>query len=316
MVNKKYMQNFSIKDLKNALGENIQFAGDRSDITFVNAKSIFDADSNSLTWISSSRNDKDVLIENSLASVIICDKKIDTSKFKNKYFVVVENPRLAFLRAVKSLFSILPAWGIHPTAYVHPEAIVNKKSHIGPFTYIGKCEINEGCIIYGHNYIYDNVKIGKNVIIHAGTVIGADGFGYEKNTDGELEKFPHIGGVIIEDDVEIGSNTCIDRGTLGNTQIGYGVKIDNLVHIAHNVIIGKHTAVIANSMIGGSTKIGDYSWIAPSASLRDTIQIGNKVTVGVAAVVTKSIPDNETWTGNPAKPLDEFLEIQKKIKNL
>ncbi len=310
------MQIFSIKDLQNALGENIQFVGDRSDITFVNAKSIFDADSNSLTWISSSRSDKDGLIENSLASVIICDNKIDTSKFKNKYFVVVENPRLAFLRAVKSLFSILPAWGIHPTAYVHPEAIVNKKSHIGPFTYIGKCEINEGCIIYGHNYIYDNVKIGKNVIIHAGTVIGADGFGYEKNTDGELEKFPHIGGVIIEDDVEIGSNTCIDRGTLGNTQIGYGAKIDNLVHIAHNVIIGKHTAVIANSMIGGSTKIGDYSWIAPSASLRDTIQIGNNVTVGVAAVVTKSIPDNETWTGNPAKPLDEFLEIQKKIKNL
>ncbi|MBL7915296.1 MAG: UDP-3-O-(3-hydroxymyristoyl)glucosamine N-acyltransferase [Bacteroidia bacterium] len=310
------MQNFSIKDLKNTLGENIQFAGDRSDITFVNAKSIFDADSNSLTWISSSRNDKDVLIKNSTASIIICDDKIDTAKFKNKCFVIVENPRLAFLRIIKSLFSNLPAWGIHPTAYIHPEAIVNKNSHIGPFTYIGKCEINEGCIIYGHNYIYDNVKIGKNVIIHAGTVIGADGFGYEKNTDGELEKFPHIGGVIIEDDVEIGSNTCIDRGTLGNTQIGYGAKIDNLVHIAHNVIIGKHTAVIANSMIGGSTKIGDYSWIAPSASLRDTIQIGNKVTVGVAAVVTKSIPDNETWTGNPAKPLDEFLEIQKKIKNL
>lgn len=310
------MQNFSIKDLKNALGENIQFAGDRSDITFVNAKSIFDADSNSLTWISSSRNDKDALIENSFASIIICDDKIDISKFKNKCFVIVKNPRLAFLRIIKSLFSNLPAWGIHPTAYIHPEAIVNKNSHIGPFTYIGKCEINEGCIIYGHNYIYDNVKIGKNVIIHAGTVIGADGFGYEKNTDGELEKFPHIGGVIIEDDVEIGSNTCIDRGTLGNTQIGYGAKIDNLVHIAHNVIIGKHTAVIANSMIGGSTKIGDYSWIAPSASLRDTIQIGNKVTVGVAAVVTKSIPDNETWTGNPAKPLDEFLEIQKKIKNL
>ena len=168
------MQFFSIKDLQNALGENIQFVGDRSDITFVNAKSIFDADSNSLTWISSSRSDKDGLIENSLASIIICDNKIDTSKFKNKYFVVVENPRLAFLRAVKSLFSILPAWGIHPTAYVHPEAIVNKKSHIGPFTYIGKCEINEGCIIYGHNYIYDNVKIGKNVIIGAGAVVTRD----------------------------------------------------------------------------------------------------------------------------------------------
>lgn len=310
------MESFSSKDLKNLFGEELLIIGDRSDLTFNNAKSIIDASSDSIAWVSSSRTDKEVLIENTKAAIIICDNSISTAKFKNKCFVIVENPRLTFLRIIKSLFSAAPTWGIHPTAYIHPEAKVNANSYIGPFTYIGKCEINAGCIIYGHNYIYDNVKIGKNVIIHAGTVIGADGFGYEKNAEGALEKFPHIGGVTIEDDVEIGSNTCIDRGTLGNTTICEGAKIDNLVHVAHNVRVGKHTAVIANSMIGGSTQIGDYSWIAPSASLRDTITIGRNVTVGVAAVVTKNIPDNETWAGNPAKPLDEFLEIQKKIKKL
>jgi len=147
-------------------------------------------------------------------------------------------------------------------------------------------------------------------------VIGADGFGYQRNDKGEFEKFPHIGGVVIKDNVEIGSNTSIDRGALGNTIIEEGAKIDNLVHIAHNVKVGKHSAVIANSMIGGSTIIGDYSWVAPSVCMRDQISTGNNVTIGLGAVVLKSIPEGETWTGSPAKPLAEFLELQKKLKKL
>ena len=122
--------------------------------------------------------------------------------------------------------------------------------------------------------------------------------------------------MIIEDFVEVGSNTSIDRGSLGNTIIKEGAKIDNLVHIAHNVIVGKSCLVIANSMIGGSTIIDDFSWIAPSASILNQVKIGKNVTVGMGAVVTKSIPDGETWTGVPAKPMQEFLEIQKKIKAL
>jgi len=110
-----------------------------------------------------------------------------------------------------------------------------------------------------------------------------------------------VGGVIIEDNVDIGANTCIDRGTLGHTYIKEGAKIDNLVHIAHNVIIGRNTTVIANAMIGGSTIIGDNVWIAPSSTLRDGITIGNSSTVGLAALVTKTIPENEVWAGFPAK---------------
>ncbi|MFA6455573.1 MAG: UDP-3-O-(3-hydroxymyristoyl)glucosamine N-acyltransferase, partial [Bacteroidota bacterium] len=168
----------------------------------------------------------------------------------------------------------------------------------------------------GQCYIYDNVRIGKNVIIQAGAVIGGDGYGYSRNDKGEFEKFPHVGAVLIEDDVEIGANTCVDRGTLGNTIIREGAKIDNLVHIAHNVTVGKHAAVIAQSMIGGSTVIGDYGWIAPSASLMNGIKIGSKVTVGLGAVVTKNIPDGETWAGVPAQPLRDFVSIQKKLKEL
>jgi UDP-3-O-[3-hydroxymyristoyl] glucosamine N-acyltransferase len=118
---------------------------------------------------------------------------------------------------------------------------------------------------------------------------------------------------VIEDRVEIGSNASIDRGTLSNTIIGEGAKIDNLVHIAHNVHIGKHAAVIAHAMIGGSTEIGDYTWIAPSAALMNGLHIGRQATVGLGAVVTKDIPDYETWTGVPAMPLKDFVAIQRKL---
>ena len=144
----------------------------------------------------------------------------------------------------------------------------------------------------------------------------SNGFGYSRNEEFEFEKFPHVGGVIIEDNVEIGANTCIDRGALGNTVIKTGTKIDNLVHIGHNCVIGKHCAIIANSMLGGSVVIKDYSWIAPSASILNQLSIGEKVTIGLGSVVNKSVPDGETWMGVPAKPLKEFADIQKAMKKL
>jgi UDP-3-O-[3-hydroxymyristoyl] glucosamine N-acyltransferase len=154
------------------------------------------------------------------------------------------------------------------------------------------------------------------VIIHAGTVIGADGFGYERNEDGTFEKFPHLGGVVIEDDVEIGANACIDRGTLAPTRIREGAKIDNLVHIAHNVDVGRHAAVIAHAMIGGGTRIGDYGWVAPCACLRDGIVIGTRSTVGLGAVVTKSIGDDATVMGAPARGASEYKASLDAIKRL
>jgi UDP-3-O-[3-hydroxymyristoyl] glucosamine N-acyltransferase len=150
---------------------------------------------------------------------------------------------------------------------------------------------------------------GSNVVIGKNVVIGGEGFGYEFDDD-VLVKFPHYGGVIIESDVDIGNNTCIDRGALGNTIIMKGTKIDNLVHIAHNVEIGERCLVVANVGIGGSVKIGNDCYIGFGATIKNGVKIGNNVVVGMGAVVLRDIPDNEVWVGNPARNINE-----KKRKN-
>lgn len=310
------MKNYKFSDFVDILEVSHKVFGNQ-EVFFSNAKPFVEANEQSIIWLGNKVENKDTLIFTTKASVIICDNSFELQKYPmDKCLILVDNPRLIFLRIVEKLFLEKVTFGIHPTAYIHPEANVHKNTFIGAFTYIGKCIIGEGSIIYGNCYLYDNITIGQNVIIHAGTVIGADGFGYQKNELGELEKFPHIGGVIIEDNVEIGANTCVDRGTLGNTHIKKGAKIDNLVHIAHNVIVGENSAVIALSLVGGSTEIGNNAWIAPCVTIRDGIKIGQNATLGMGAVVTKSIPDNEIWAGNPAKPIEELKKQLKKLDAL
>jgi UDP-3-O-[3-hydroxymyristoyl] glucosamine N-acyltransferase len=272
----------------------------------------------SLDWINPKKKNKSEYISKSKAKIIICDSSVEISEdlTKDKCIIIVENPKLTFLRIVNKFFEEKIKFQIHPTAIIHPEAKISENCHIGPFNYIGRCEISEGTVIQSNCFINDNVTIGKNVIIDTGTVIGNDGFGFQRNKDGVLEKFPHIGGVIIKDNVEIGSNSSIDRGSLGYTIIEEGSKIDNLVHISHNVKVGKHCVIIANTVIGGSTVIGDYSWVSPSVTILDQLSTGNKVTIGVGAVVTKNIPDNETWTGSPAMPFKDFLILKRKLSKL
>jgi len=153
----------------------------------------------------------------------------------------------------------------------------------------GKCKIIKG----------RNVKIGEFCSI------GNEGFGFVQDYDGAWIRFPHHGGIIIGDDVEIGDNVCIDRGSLSDTVIGKGVKIDNLVHIAHNVTIGENSMIVAKSMIAGSVKIGDNCWISPSSNIRNGIKIGNNVMVGMGSNVVKDIPDNVVVAGNPARVIRE-----------
>jgi UDP-3-O-[3-hydroxymyristoyl] glucosamine N-acyltransferase len=245
------------------------------------------------------------IILNSNAKVIICSNKLvfKDGKFGDKIIILASNPRLSFIKIMQRYFKEKQNFDISPSAVTHKDAKIHPNVYVGHHTYIGKSEIGAGTVIHENVTIYSNVVIGKNVIIHSGTVIGADGFGYERNEHGELIKFPNVGGVIIEDDVEIGSNTCIDRGTLDNTYIGKGTKIDNLCHIAHNVIVGKNCSIIAQSMIGGGVVIGDYSWIAPSACIRDGIKIGRNSIVGLGAVVIKEVAENSIVIGVPAKPI-------------
>jgi len=294
--------NYSIEDILKVADSNLQIVGNSSQKFFNNVKPVSEADADSLVWIHPTKGNPAQTMLETKAEVIIChsDSVVPDSLKEKKCFVLTENPRLVFLRIVQQFFVPKIVYGKHPTASIHPEAEIHPDTSIGAFTYIGKCKIEEGTVIYGHCYLYDNISIGKNVTIHSGTVIGADGFGYTRNEKGEAEKFPHIGGVVIEDHVEIGSNTCIDKGALGNTLIKRGAKIDNLVHIAHNVVVGENAFVIALSMIGGSTVIGDNSWIAPSASVMNGITIGDNSVIGLGAVVLKNVPANAKMVGNPA----------------
>ena len=309
---------YTYDDIRRLLPADHQVVGDKHQIRFSVAKPILEANEESVAWVSPERQDQSQLIARTKARTIFlaAEHTLDLSQFRDKVFVLTANPKLSFQRLVGALFFRRDVNVVSHLALVHPEAKLGKRVGVAPFTYVGRAEIGDDTLVYGNCYIHDGVRIGSRVVIHAGAVIGADGFGLTRNERNEFENFPHVGGVIIEDDVEIGANTCIDRGTLGNTHIKIGAKIDNLVHVAHNVEIGRHSAVVANTMIGGSTRIGDYTWVAPSATLRDRIEIGSGTTVGLGAVVTKAIPDNEVWTGNPAMELSKLKALQDKISKL
>ncbi len=252
-------------------------------------------------------------------AVVICPSPNEGELVLSSYtLLITDNPRLSFMRAVAKHFGrAQPPAGVHPTAVVDPTACVDSSAHVGAFCAIGAdCVVGPGTVIRPHVTIYDNVRVGANCRINSGTVIGADGFGYERNSAGELEKFPHIGGVVIGDNVEIGSNTSIDRGSLGDTRIESRARIDNLVHISHNVRVGEDAAVIALSMLGGSVDVGKGAWIAPGAVIMNQITVGEHATVGLGAVVVKHVASHQTVMGSPAQDSLEFKASRAAVARL
>lgn len=229
--------------------------------------------------------------------------------------LITGNPRLAFMQLVDAFFVTRPEPGIHQTAtvpdscHIDPTATVcagvrlDENTRVGPRTII-----SENCVILA------GAHIGADCYIGPGTSIGQPGFGYERDECGTMVHFPHVGSIQIGNRVEIGSNTCIDRGTLDDTIIEDGVKIDNLCHISHNVILHKDAVVIANSMIGGSVSIGPRAWVAPSASIINGVSVGADTTIGMCSSVTKPIASNVTVLGVPALEIGEFLSQKKKLK--
>ena len=191
--------------------------------------------------------------------------------------------------------------GVDPLAFVSATAEIGKDVYIAPFAYIGdNVKIGDGCRIFPHVCIYEGCRIGKNVTIHAGSVIGADGFGFAPNQDG-YEKIPQIGIVVIEDNVEIGANTCIDRSTMGQTVIHQGVKLDNLIQVAHNCEIGENTVMSAQAGMAGSTKIGAWCMVGGQAGFSGHIHVADKTFVGAQCGVISSTKGNgEQLIGSPA----------------
>lgn len=269
-----------------------------------------------LSFIDAKAKHKEQTVRDTQASVIICDLAEEQLPDDDKCFILTRNPKLAFVKAVSALTSMQQEYGVHPTATVHPEAKIHPKTYIGPYTVIGQCRIGKGTVICGHCYLYDHVDMGEQVTVNAGCVIGAAGFGFVRDENDIPHRFPHVGGVVIENHVEIGANTCIDRGSLGNTVIREGAKIDDMVHIGHNCTVGRYSYIISNAELGGSSVVGDYCWVAPSSTIINKAKIGNRVTVGLGASVFRDIPDGETWLGYPAQPVSQFTRLQLKLKKL
>lgn len=297
------MNTFKYSDIEDCLIYDYQVLGNPVNIAFSNVNSIESSDENSLIWVSAAKVKDPESLKSLSANLIIAHTSLAAllQPKGQQTIIFTDAPKESFICILNKLFVRKAPAGIHPTAIIDAEAKIGTQVSIGAYCVIGKCEIGDQTIIHSHCVIHDQSILGKRIVIKSHTTIGSDGFGYSKALDGNYIKFPHLGGVILEDDVEVGSNTCIDRGTLGNTRIGANSKIDNLVHVAHNVQLGKNCLVIANVLIGGSTVLGDNCWIAPSATLRDGLKIVSGVTIGMGALVTKDLDVPGIYMGSPAK---------------
>ena len=261
-----------LSDVISQMGAKATVIGDRT-ASFVGVSSIFYSEPSTITFCSKKRQDAVDKLGETQAAVVITDIK-PSRKVARKFdipgraLVIVDDAYSYFVELLQRNFPQTLEFNIHPSAILHKD-----------------------------------VKIGKNVVVKPHAVIGFDGFGfrYEK---GMLVNFPHYGTVVLKDDVYIGSSTCVDRGTLGDTIIGEGTKIDNLCHIAHNVVTGKNCRIIANAVLCGSVVLGNNVWVSPGAVIRDGVTVGDNVVVGLGSVVTKNIPSNVVVIGVPARVTD------------
>lgn len=251
-------------------------------------------------------------------------------------YIEVHDPNRAFFKVVNKYFK--PGFkleGIDSTAFIHPKAKVGKNISLGKNVVISAgCTIGDNvkifhntvlledvqvgndCIIFPNVSIREKCSVGSRVIIHSGTVIGADGFGFDPDEHGVFHKIHQIGNVVIEDDVELGANVCVDRASTGSTVIKRGTKIDNLVHVAHNVVIGENTAIAAQAGISGSTKIGKNCLIAGQVGIVGHIEIADKVTLIAQSGVSKGISKPGIYFGSPAKEMSNALRLEGHIRTL
>jgi UDP-3-O-[3-hydroxymyristoyl] glucosamine N-acyltransferase len=237
---------------------------------------------------------------------IICAKIDATLLQKGCNYLFTDNPRNAFRLILNAFFAPKQTFSVSKTANIHPSVKLGKTVFIGENVVIEQnCQLGENVVI-GHNTVlHANTVVKNGVQIGCNCVVGSVGFGYEKDEKGAYIFIPHIGNVVLEEGVEIGNCTVIDRAVMGSTILRNNVKVDNLVHIAHGVVIGENSLIIANAMVGGSTKIGKNVWVAPSSTLINKIEIGDNAVIGLGAVVVKSVQNDAIVVGNPARPLEK-----------
>ena len=291
---------------------------------------IKEAKKNELTFLSNSKYEP--LLADTQAGVTLVPRQISCP---GKTLIRVDNPSLSFTQVVNYFLKDAPDYkprGIHPTAVIAPGAKLGVGVAVGAHTviedgaivlrgcviyancYLGHdTHLGENCLIYPNVVLREKVSLGQRVIIHSGTVIGSDGYGYIP-VNGKHMKIPQIGSVLIEDDVEIGANVTIDRARFDKTVIGEGTKIDNLVQIAHNVTIGKHCLIVSQSGIAGSTKLGDHVILAAQSGLVGHIEIGDGAIVMAQTGVSHSVKAGEQVFGSPAQPIKQAFRNNAHIQ--
>jgi UDP-3-O-[3-hydroxymyristoyl] glucosamine N-acyltransferase len=306
-----------------------QFAGER-DRSIAGVASLAQATSDQLSFLSNRKYTADLAATK--AGAVLVPKNLDG---QNDRWIRVDDPYFAFARIMTHWFSNRPMpKGISPKAVVSSSAKLGHNVVLGHFAIIGDdvvignnvtifqgvsieagSSIGDDCIIYPNVTIYDGTRIGHRCIIHSGVVIGSDGYGFALH-EGKHHKIPQIGIVRIEDDVEIGAGTTIDRAALGETVIGEGTKIDNLVQIGHNVKVGKHCLLVSQVGIAGSTELGDYVAVAGQSGFSGHLKIGNRVQVAAKSAVLADVPDDTKVMGSPAVPFTEFARRHAALKKL
>ena len=269
------------------------------------------------------------------SSIVLVDKSVELEKPTKATLIKVDNAYECVAKLLQLYESMKPKkTGIDSLAFISPSAKIGENVYIGAFAYIGdNVVIGDGCQIYPNVVICENAKVGNDclfypnvtiyhdchvgnrVTLHAGSVVGSDGFGFAPSENG-YDKIPQIGIVTIEDDVEIGANTCIDRSTMGSTFVRKGVKLDNLVQIAHNVEIGENTVMSAQVGIAGSTKVGSWCMFGGQVGLAGHITIGDRTLLGAQSGVPGNLKGNEELIGTPPMPLRQYFKSQAIFRRL
>lgn len=269
------------------------------------------------------------------SSIVLVDDAVKLERQTKATLIRVKNAYEAVAKLLQLYQSMQPKKkGIDSLAYIHPTAKVGKECYIGPFVAIGpEVVIGDGCVlhphvtigekaslgdnteIYSNAVVYHHCKVGNNCVLHAGCVIGADGFGFAPNAEG-YDKIPQIGNVVIEDNVEIGANTCVDRSTMGSTVVHKGVKLDNLVQVAHNCEVGENTVMSAQVGIAGSTKIGAWCMLGGQVGIAGHISIGDKTFLGAQSGVPGNIKGDQTLIGTPPMEPKAYFKSQAIFRRL
>lgn len=270
------------------------------------------------------------------SSIVIVNRSLEPRMPVRATMIRVDDAYGSFAKLMELYVANKPRKkGISPQAVIHQTATLGRDCYVGEFAVVeAGAVVGDNCRIYPQVYVGDRVRIGNNVTlhpgvkiyeecvigdevtVHAGAVIGADGFGWAPLADGTYEKIPQIGNVILERGVDVGANTCIDRATMGSTLVKKGVKLDNLVQIAHNVTIGENTVMAAMTGVAGSSKVGRNCMFAGQVGIVGHITIGDRVTMGSKAGASNNIPDGETCLGFPALPVRKYHRINAVFRNL